>query len=111
MWQKNHNQSTPSEVQYYIRDDNPLPIVTMAISSSSNNAPANQAPRRVSPRARKYVVGSSFAGMDGGPSKTDYKVGVNGGVYRSTDKRAPKSAGFGVGGSSSGPFFGKKMRR
>jgi hypothetical protein len=49
-------------------------------------------PCRVSPRKRKYVVGASFAGMDGGKSKTEYKVGCNGGAYRATDKRAPKSA-------------------
>lgn len=75
----------------------------------SPNQHENVTPRlRRSPRTPKYVVGSSFKGMDGGRGKSEYKVGVNGGVYRASDKNAPKSAD-GAHLAGPGHHFGRKI--
>lgn len=52
------------------------------MSKGSNSPPKCTTPTRRSSRRRKYVVGESFKGMEGKPTKS-YGLGVNGGLYKS----------------------------
>ena len=62
--------------------------------------------RRLSRTIKYMVLGPSFKGMQAAGQANEWKIGINGGAYKSTNKHAPKSD---EGGKiKSGHQFGMK---